>query len=126
MRGGGGLGRGQADAEDGIGPELTLVRSAVGRDQRAVQRHLVAGIPADGHLGQRSVDVGHGLGHALAAVALLVPIPQLDRFVNSRAGSRGNRGPAKGAVGQYHIDLHGRIPAAVKNLAPAYLGDRRN
>ena len=113
-----GLGRGQADAEDGVGPELALVRSAVGLDERAIERHLVAGIPANGHLGQRSVDVGHGMGHAFAAVALLVAVPQLDRFVDSRAGPRGNRGPAEGAVGQNHIDLHGRVAAAVKNLAP--------
>ena len=58
------------------------------------------------------------MGHAFAAVALLVAVPQLDCFVNSRAGSRGNRGPAEGAVGQNHIDLHGRITSAIKNLAP--------
>ncbi len=120
------LGRGQADAENGVGPELALVGRSVGLDQGAVKRHLVAGIPANGHLGQGTVDVGHGLGHAFAAVALLVAVPQLDRFVNSRAGSRGNRGPAKSAVGQNHIDLDGRVASAVKNLAPTHLGDRCN
>ena len=85
-----------------------------------------AGVAADGHLGQRAVDVGHGLGHAFAAVALLVAVAQLDRLVDSRAGPRGNRGPAERAVGQDHIDLDGRVAAAVENLAPAHLGDRRN
>ena len=42
------------------------------------------------------------------------------------AGPGGNRGPAEGAVGQDHIDLDGRVAAAIQNLAPAHLGDRRN
>ncbi len=50
--GGGGLGGGEADAEDGVGAELPLVRGAVGLDHRAVQADLVGGVAADDDLGR--------------------------------------------------------------------------
>ncbi len=60
--GGGGRFRGrQADAQDRVGAEIALVRRAVGRDQRAIQSHLVGGIAPHGDLGERPVHVGHGL-----------------------------------------------------------------
>ena len=40
------------------------------------------------------------------------------------AGARGDRRAAEGAVGQDHVDLDGRVAAAVQDLAPADLGDR--
>ena len=68
VRGGGGLGGGQADAEDGVGAELPLVRRC--RRRRSARGRgptWSAGVAADDHLGQRVVDVGDGLGDALAA-----------------------------------------------------------
>ena len=121
---GGRLGGGQADAQDRVGAELALVRRAVGRDQRAVEPDLVGRVAAHGDLGQRRVDVGDGLGHALAEVARLVAVAQLDRLVDPRAGPGGDRGPAQRAVGQDHIHLDGRVAAAVEDLAPANLRDR--
>ena len=41
--GGGGLGRGQRDAEDRVGPEPALVRGAVELDHRPVERPLLGG-----------------------------------------------------------------------------------
>ncbi len=45
-----------------------------------------------------AVDVGDGLRHALAAIALLVAVAQLDRLVDARAGARRDGRPAQGAV----------------------------
>ena len=50
-----------------LAPSLPLFGGAVGGDQRAVEADLVAGVAADDDLGQGSVDVRDGLGHALAA-----------------------------------------------------------
>ena len=49
----GGLGGGEADAEDRVGAELPLVLGAVGGDHRAVEPDLVGGVAADDDLGQR-------------------------------------------------------------------------
>ena len=63
------------------------------------------------------VDVGDRLGHAFAQVALLVAVAELDRLVDSRAGSGGNRRPPKRAVGQDHVHFDGWVAAAVEDLA---------
>ena len=124
MRGGGGLGGGQRDAEDGVGAELALVLGAVGGDQGGSSADLVGRVAADDGLGQRGVDVGDGLDHALAEVARLVAVAQLDGLVGAGAGARGDGGAAEGAVGQDHIDLDGGVAAAVEDLAGVDGGDR--
>ena len=59
-----------------------------------------------------------------AEIPLLVAVAQLDGLVDAGAGPRGDGRPAEGAVGEDHVDLDGRVAAAVKDLAPANLGDR--
>ena len=46
QRGGGGLGRGERDAQDGVGPQVRLRLRAVERDHRRVDADLVAGVSA--------------------------------------------------------------------------------
>ena len=82
-----------------------------------------AGVAADDDLGQRVVDVGDGLGDALAEVPLLVAVAQLDGLVNAGAGAGGDGGAAEGAVGQDDVDLDGRVASAVEDLASVHLGD---
>src|SRR5262249_58225818 len=108
---GGRLGGGQGDAEDRVGAELALVRRAIGGDQGGVEPHLVGRVAADGDPGQGGVDVLDGLGDALAQVAALVAVAELDRLVGARAGPGGDRGAAEGPVGQDHVDLDGRVAA---------------
>ena len=107
-----------------MAPSFPLFGGAVGRDHRAVEPDLVGRVAADDDLGQRAVDVGDGLGDAFAEVARLVAVAELDRLVDAGAGPRGDGRPAERAVGQDHIDLDGRVAAAVQDLAPADLGDR--
>ena len=57
------------------------------------------------------------LQHALAEIAALVAVAQLDRLVRAGRGARGHRGAALAAVLQHHVDLHGRVAAAVEDLA---------
>src|SRR5215208_3877892 len=96
-----GLRRRQRDTEDRVGPEATLVLGAVGFDHGKVEGPLVGGVQ-----------------HALAAVALPLPITQFDGLVLAGRGSRGDRGPANETAhrGQLHLDR--RIPPGVQDLTP--------
>ena len=117
VRLGRGLGDGKRDAEDGVGAEPALVLRAVELDQRLVDLDLVLRL----HAADRVEDLAvHGLErllHALAEVARLVAVAQLDRLVRAGRGAGGNGGAAERAVLQRHIDLDGRIAAAVEDFA---------
>jgi hypothetical protein len=53
---------------------------------------------------------------ALAVVAA-VAVAQLDRLVGAGGRARRHRGPTEGAVLEGDVDLHGRVAAAVEDLA---------
>ena len=121
-----GVGHGQRDAEDGVGPEAALVVGPVEVDQRRIEAPLVEGFePLDG-IGDLPVDVGDGAEHALAAVAVAA-VAQLDRleafrstpprarrrgrWPPIRAGPRPRRSGCRGSRGS-----PGRPPARSRSL----------
>ena len=64
-----------------------------------------------------AVDRGDRLLHALAEIALLVAVAQLDRLVRPGRGAGRHGGAAARAVLQHDVDLDGRIAAAVEDFA---------
>ncbi len=84
-RGGRRVGQGHRHAQDGVGAQAAEVRRAVQRDELGVDRALVGGL-ADQGLGDLAVHMGHRLLDALAQVAALVAVAQLERL--ARAGGR--------------------------------------
>ena len=114
----------ERDAEDGVGAEAALVGRAVELDHRAVDAELIVGVAARERVEDLAVDRVDGLADALAAVALLVAVAQLDRLVGAGRSARGNRRAADDAGVQRHVDLDGRIAAAVEDLAGVDVGDR--
>ncbi len=82
----------QAYAQDGIGAQLVLVRRAVQVEHGLVHGGLVERIFALQALGDRAVDVGYGFQDALAAIALLIAIAQLQRLVDAGGGAGGDSG----------------------------------
>ena len=96
-----GVGRGERDAENGVGAELRFVRRAVERRSSVLSTpDLVERVQADQIRCDGFVHVGDGLGHALAAVAVLVAVAQFPRFVFAGAGAAGHRGAADRAAGE--------------------------
>src|SRR5205085_10739900 len=93
-----------------------LVRGAVEVDQRAVQARLVERVAAGDGIGDLAVDVAHRGAHALAqpGVAAVAQLGRLE-LPRGRAG-RDRRAPA-GAGAQGDLALHGRVAAAVQDLA---------
>src|SRR5699024_10925238 len=113
---GGGAGRGQGDAEDGVGAELALVRAAVPGDQGLVQVPLVGGVQAEDLRGDGLGDGGDGVLHALAEVARLVAVAALDGFERTGGCAGGNGCPGERPVVQGELDLYGRVAARVQDL----------
>ena len=70
------------------------------------------------------VDVLDGLEHALAAVALLVAVAQLQGLVRAGGGAGGHRGAAQGAVLEHDLDLDGRVAARIEDLPAQDMDDR--
>jgi hypothetical protein len=76
---------------------------------------LILGIHAGDGLEDLALDSLDRLQDALAAIALAA-IAHLHRLVGARGGPGGHGGPAEGAVLQQHVDLDGRIAAAVEDF----------
>src|SRR6185295_20404015 len=81
------------------------------------------GVQAEHGLGDLGVDVLHRLQHALAEVAALVAVAQLDRL--ARAGGRARRhgGAAHGAGFEQHVAFDGGVAAAVEDFSPDDVND---
>ena len=112
--------------EDGVGAEPGLVRRAVEIDQQRVDPDLLGGFVAGQRVEDLAVDGIDRLQHALAAVAALVAVAKLDRLVGAGGGARRNGRATEGAGFQRHIDLDGRIAAAVENFAGVDVSDHRH
>jgi hypothetical protein len=117
------LGDGERDAEDGVGAEPRLVRRAVQIDHDIVDRRLRLGIHAADRIEDLGLNGGHRLQDTLAAIARLVAIAQLDRLMRAGRGAGGHGGAAEGAALQQHVHLHGRVAAAIENLARDDIGN---
>ena len=103
-------------AEDGVRAQVALVLGAVKLDERSVHAALIRCIHALERGGDRRVHVADGGEDALAAVALLVAVSQLDGLV--RAGRRSGRNgrPAAGAGHEHGLHLDGGVAARVEDL----------
>ena len=104
------------DAEDRVGAELLLGLGAVGADQRAVDVGLVVRLQADDLGAEHAVDVVDRLEHALAAVALLVAVAQLEGLAaaGGRAGGHGEAAPGAALEGDLHLD--GGVAAGIEDF----------
>ena len=108
--------------EDCIGAELALVGSTVGDHEGRVHAALVAGVHAHDALAL-AIHMGHCLRDALAQVAILVAVAELDRLEVAGRGTRGHDSARKAAVLQRDLDLDGGIAAGVQDLTSVHFCD---
>ena len=112
---GGRVRHGKGYAENRIRAEPCLVRRPIELDQRLVDALLVVDIEIPQPARDLALDVAHRPGHALAAVALGVAIPELDGFVHAGRRARRNDGAT---AAPFRIRGHGnrRIAPRVEHL----------
>ena len=79
----GGVGDGQGDTEDGVGPELGLVRGPVELDHGEVDGALLVGLETENVLADDVEHVLDGGLHSLATVAFAA-VTQLDGLEGTR------------------------------------------
>ena len=119
----GSLGDGQRDAQDSVGTEVALVGSAVELAHEPVDVDLVGGVEVDDLGGDDLVDVLDGLGDALAKVAALVAVAELNRLELARGRARGHGRAALGATAEVDVDFYGRVAARIERLAGPDVAD---
>src|SRR6185436_19783157 len=92
-------------------------------DHFLVEPGLVLRIASDERLLQRGVHVLDGLQHALAEVARLVAVAQLDRFARAGGGTGRHRRTAHDTGVEDDVGFDGRVTARVDDFASADVGD---
>ena len=104
-------------------PRAALVVRAVDLDHDAVDGPLVVGFQPHQRLGDLLVHVDDRVLRALAHVAVLVAVAQLDGFERSGRCARRHGRAAERPVLEHDLHFHGRIAARVQNLATEYIDD---
>ena len=110
-------GAGDGDSQDGIGAQVALVLGAVGFDHRSVDGVNIGSVHAQQGVVDDGIDVFDRLLHALAQIAGLVAVAQLEGLKFARGRAAGGHAAADGAVDQRHFRFNGGVSAGVKNLA---------
>ena len=121
---GAGVGQGQGNAQNGVGAEVFLKVVAVQFQHQLVQLFLAAHAVqflAHQRLFQFPIDIVHGLLHALAAIAGLVPIAQFQSLAGTGGRARGHAGGTLNPVVQSYRYLHRGIAAGVKDFNGFYI-----
>ena len=103
------LGYGERYTEDSVGTEIALGVSAVESQHGLVNLDLVECAHTLEGFGDGAVYVGHSLLHALAHVASLVTVAELESFVYAGRCTRGYRCAATCAGFEDYVYLYGRI-----------------
>ena len=114
--GGRGLGHRRGHRQERVGAQLAFVGRAVQLDHAAVDFFLEPRVDAGQRRSDDLVDVLHRLEDALAEVAPLVAVAQLDRLILARGGAAGHGGGGEGTVGQDDVGFHRRISAGIEDL----------
>ena len=100
-----------------LAPSRALFGRAVERDHGLVDLGLDFRVHAAEGVENLAVDGIDRLAHALAQVAGLVAVAELDRLVRAGGGARRDRGAAQGTVLQPDVDFDGWIAAAIEDFA---------
>ena len=120
---GGGLGRGQADAENGIGAEPRFILGAVQFDHGGVDFQLVFGVKSGKRLVNLAIDRVTSLEHALAVIAALIAVAQFDGLMDAGGSARRHGGAARRAGLQHDFDFDGGVAPGIQNLAAINIDD---
>ena len=121
---GGSLGDGQGNAENGVGPEPSLVLGAVEFNHRAINQPLVVGLKAAQGIEDFTLGAIDSLLHPLAAEARRIVVAQLNRLKAAGRGTRGHSGATHGTGFKLNIHLNGGHAPGVEDFAGGDINNR--
>ena len=113
----------QRNAQDGVGAEAALVVRAVKRDHGIVDSALVFGVVADELVGELRVHMVDCSLDALAQIAVLVAVAQLDSLERTRGCTGRDHRTPHSATFERNFHLNGGISARIENLATVHIDD---
>ena len=111
------LGHRHRHREHRVGAQAHLVVGSVELEQGAVEKGLFVGLESHDRFADLGVDVLDRLEHALAEVAALVAVAQLDRLACPGGSARRHGRPAHDPGLEQHVAFDGGIAARVEDLA---------
>ncbi len=111
------------NAQQRIGAKPRLVGRTVERNHGLVDADLFLRIHAADSVENLTLHCVDRLAHALAQIAGLITVAQFYGLMRAGRGARRHRGAAKRAIFQKHVDLDGRIAAAVENFSADDIDD---
>jgi hypothetical protein len=114
------------NTQDSIGAELAFVRRTVGIHHLRVDLDLVGRGAAFQPGAEDLVHVANRFGHALSAVPLRVPIPELHRLVFPSGGAAWHSSAPLCPTGQNDFGFYGRISPAIQDLSGVNFDNRRH
>ena len=112
-------GHGHGHAQNGIGPQLSLILCSVRLQKQTVDVPLVQCAFKENCLTENSIHMFHSSPDSQS----VVPIPAVPKFhgLEFSGGCTGGNGrPAGGASCQAHFHLHRRIPPGIQYLSAGY------
>ena len=111
---------GEAHTQQCIRTKPALVGGSVQLDHAVVDAGLVCRVHPRQRCCNLCVDMLHGLEDPLAAKTALVPVPKLQRLMDTCRCPRRNSRPCHAAIFQRHLYLDGRVSPGVENLPCMY------
>jgi hypothetical protein len=106
-----------AARQDRVGAERRLHLGAVELDHEAVDLGLLARVHPEDLGRDRLVHVLHGLEDALAPVALLISVAQLERLARAGRGAGGDARAGRRSALEKTLDLDRGVAAGIEDLA---------
>ena len=120
---GSGLCAGQGHAQDGVCAQSALVVRAVKLQHHVVDSALVVCLEADEGIGNFVVHMANGIKRALAQIAILVAIAQLNGLECARRRAGGNSRTTEGTILQHNFHFNGGVAARVQDFTPEHIDD---
>ncbi len=107
------FGDGQGDAQNSVGPQALFLFRAVEFDESLVYADLIGSVPTHDGFGDFFVNGRYRFQHTLAAIAALIAIPLLPRFVHPGRSARRHNRRANRTIKQHNVHFHRRVATRI-------------
>ena len=113
----------ERSAQNSVRTQVALVRGTVDIDHFGVDSALVASVHADNSFGNFLIHMGYGFLNALAKVAALIAVTQLNSLECARRCARRNDRAGERTVVEGNLDLNRGVAAGIENLSAVDVED---
>lgn len=113
----------ERSTQNGVRAQVALVRSTVDVNHFGVDSTLVASVHADNRFGNFLIHMGDGLLNALAKVAVLIAVTQLNSLECASRCARRNDRACERTVVEGNLDLNRGVAAGIENLSAVDVED---